>query len=191
MLGCILALSNLQFINLGVKYYDAVDVVPVLNAATLIAEILSGLIVGGEYKDYNAFTLFLIFVSSVICISGIQVLVMKSSQLDLEKPDGCDDIRSVRSMSIASRSEGGKRLPIYNRTQIVGKLVKIFTEKHEDGDLEKDSPKPKMKVKVTETDNFQKELLLNNTKNPQTPLTSAEQSNRNTTETNDEIIEEH
>ena len=97
---------------------------------------------------------------------------MKSSQLDLEKPDGCDDIRSVRSMSIASRSEGGKRLPIYNRTQIVGKLVKIFTEKHEDGDLEKDSPKPKMKVKVTETDNFQKELLLNNTKNPMTPLAS-------------------
>ena len=33
--------------------------------------------------------------------------------------------------------------------------MKIFTEKHEDGDLEKDSPKPKMKVKVTETDNFQ------------------------------------
>ena len=191
MLGCILALSNLQFINLGVKYYDAVDVVPVLNAATLIAEILSGLIVGGEYADYNAFTLFLIFCSSIICISGIQVLVMKSSQLDLEKPDGCDDIRSVRSMSIASRSEGGKRLPIYNRTQIVGKLVKIFTEKHDDGDLEKDSPKPKMRVKVTETDNFQKELLLNNTKNPQTPVTSAGQSNRNTTETNDEIIEEH
>ena len=79
LLGCILALSNLQFINLGVKYYDAVDVVPVLNAATLIAEILAGLIVGGEYTDYNGFTLFLIFVSSVICIAGIQVLVMKSS----------------------------------------------------------------------------------------------------------------
>ena len=188
MLGCILALSNLQFINLGVKYYDAVDVVPVLNAATLIAEILSGLIVGGEYVDYSAFTLFLIFVSSVVCISGIQVLVMKSSQLDLEKPDGCDDIRSVRSMSIASRSEGGKRLPIYNRTQIVGKLVKIFTEKHEDGELEKDSPKPKMRVRVSETNDPQKEILLNNTKNPPTPITSSDLSNRNT---NDDIIEEN
>ena len=91
-------------------------------------------------------------------------------------------------MSIASRSEGGKRLPIYNRTQIVGKLVKIFTEKHEDGDLEKDSPKPNMRVRVTETNDPQKEILLNNTKNPPTPITSADQSNRNT---NDDIIEEN
>lgn len=52
-LGIFLALSNLHFINLGVKYYDATDVVPVLNAAMLIAEIMSGLIVGGEYTLYT------------------------------------------------------------------------------------------------------------------------------------------
>ena len=49
-LGVFLALSNLHFINLGVKYYDATDVVPVLNAAMLIAEIMSGLIVGEESR---------------------------------------------------------------------------------------------------------------------------------------------
>ena len=173
----------MQFINLGVKYYDAVDVVPVLNAATLIAEILSGLIVGGEYVDYNAFTLFLIFVSSVVCIVGIQVLVMKSSQLDLEKPDNTDDIRSVRSMSIASRSEGGKRLPIYNRTQIVGKLVKIFTENHNEGSLIKDSPETKIRISET---NPQKEQLLNGTKSP----TSKTYRNTHSTCPEDEIAEE-
>lgn len=53
MLGIFLALSNLHFINLGVKYYDATDVVPVLNATTMIAEICSGLIVGGEVHLYS------------------------------------------------------------------------------------------------------------------------------------------
>ena len=53
VLGIFLALSNLHFINLGVKYYDATDVVPVLNATTMIAEICSGLIVGGEVHLYS------------------------------------------------------------------------------------------------------------------------------------------
>lgn len=53
-LGIFLALSNLHFINLAVKYYDATDVVPALNATTMISEIMSGLIVGGEYALYNA-----------------------------------------------------------------------------------------------------------------------------------------
>ena len=53
LFGIILALSNLQCINLGVKYYDATDVVPILNAATLIAEICAGLVVGGEYQLYS------------------------------------------------------------------------------------------------------------------------------------------
>ena len=64
---------------MGVKYYDATDVVPVLNAAMLIAEIMSGLIVGGEYHLYNAAQLIWIFLSSLVCIAGIQVLVMKTS----------------------------------------------------------------------------------------------------------------
>lgn len=54
LVGICLALSNLHFINLAVKYYDATDVVPVLNAAMLIAEILVGLIVGGEFYLYDA-----------------------------------------------------------------------------------------------------------------------------------------
>ena len=81
-IGLCLALSNLHFINLSVKYYDATDVVPVLNAATLIAEIICGLIVGGEYYLYTGKELFIIFISSLVCIAGIQVLVMKSSQLN-------------------------------------------------------------------------------------------------------------
>ena len=71
VLGIFLALSNLHFINLAVKYYDATDVVPVLNAAMLIAEIMSGLIVGGEFHLYNANQLFWIFFNSIVCIAGI------------------------------------------------------------------------------------------------------------------------
>ena len=69
--GIVLALSNLHLINLAVKYYDASDVGPVLNASTLIAEILCGLVVGGELFLYDAKALFYIFICSIICIAGI------------------------------------------------------------------------------------------------------------------------
>lgn len=108
---------------------------------------------------------------------------MKSSQLDLEKPDNTDDIRSVRSMSIASRSEGGKRLPIYNRTQIVGKLVKIFTEDHNEGSLIHDSPETKIRISEA---NPQREQLLNGTKSP----SSKTFRNTHSTSPDDEIAEE-
>ena len=50
----------------------------------MIAEIFAGLIVGGEFKIYNFWEIFWIFISTLICIAGIQVLVMKTSQLSLE-----------------------------------------------------------------------------------------------------------
>ena len=91
LVGLSLALSNLHFINLAVKYYDATDVVPVLNAALLIAEIICGLVVGGELFLYDARQLFFIFICSLICIAGIQVLMMKTSQLTIDK---CQTIES-------------------------------------------------------------------------------------------------
>ena len=79
ILGIVFALTNLYFINLGVKYYDATDCIPVLNAALLIAEIMCGLILGGEDELYTTRRLFLTFVNSMICLAGIQVLFMKPS----------------------------------------------------------------------------------------------------------------
>ena len=84
ILGIVFALSNLHFINLGVKYYDATDCIPVLNAALLIAELTCGLVLGGEVVLYTTHRLFWIFVNSLICIAGIQVLVMKTSQMTFD-----------------------------------------------------------------------------------------------------------
>ena len=82
--GFALAIANLHFVNLAVKYYDQTDTVPIYSAATLITEILSGLILGGEFGLYNATQLLGILGSSLLCIVGIQVLVMKKSQLSFD-----------------------------------------------------------------------------------------------------------
>ena len=77
-------MGNLHFINLSVRFYDQTDVVPIFSAAMLVAEMSSGLIVGGETSLYNAKELTGIFLSCLVCIAGISVLVLKKSQLNLE-----------------------------------------------------------------------------------------------------------
>ena len=53
IIGALASLTNLHFVNLSMRYYDQTDVVPILSASMLIAEMLAGLIVGDEFHLYN------------------------------------------------------------------------------------------------------------------------------------------
>ena len=83
--GIALALSNLHFVNQGIRYYDATDCIPVTNAAQMLAELSCGLILGGEMVLYTSDRLMWILINSLVVVAGIQVLVMKTSQLSLDQ----------------------------------------------------------------------------------------------------------
>ena len=69
--AAILAVLNLHFVNLAVKFYDQTDVVPIYIASMLLAILMSGLLVDGELHLYNNTELVGIFISSLVCIAGI------------------------------------------------------------------------------------------------------------------------
>ena len=125
LLGVILALSNLHFINLSVKYYDATDVVPVLNAAMLLAEIGCGLVVGGERTLYNFRELMYLLVSAFVCIAGIQVLVMKTSQLSLEGDEPRSPEQDEQMQPLTGTNYTGTDPNLLRSYE--AKLVKMFT----------------------------------------------------------------
>ena len=60
-------------------FFDQTDVVPILSASMLIFQMLSGLVIADEFNNYTGTELFGLFCGSLICIAGIQVLVMKKS----------------------------------------------------------------------------------------------------------------
>ena len=49
----ILSLVNLHAVNLCMKFFDQTDVIPILSAATLIFQMVSGLIVADEINNYT------------------------------------------------------------------------------------------------------------------------------------------
>ena len=101
----------------------------------MIAEIFAGLIVGGEFHLYNFWGLFWIFMSTLICIAGIQVLVMKTSQLSLETQpkDGEEQDSDVRvSELLAEDRQPERNYSISKRYE--AKLITMFTAEIEEGE---------------------------------------------------------
>ena len=56
---------------------------PTYYALLLLNQILTGLVVGDEVELYSAWALVLLFVASLVSMSGILLLVMKQSQIDV------------------------------------------------------------------------------------------------------------
>ena len=74
-----LILSNLHWVNLSVKFYDQMDVIPIYQAFSMITEMLCGLIIGDEFNLYTGTELLALLLSSMVTLGGILVLTMKSS----------------------------------------------------------------------------------------------------------------
>ena len=56
---------------------------PTYYALLLLNQILTGLVVGDEVELYSAWELVLLFVASLVSMSGILLLVLKQSQIDV------------------------------------------------------------------------------------------------------------
>ena len=119
--GVALSLLNVHWVNLAVKFYDQTDVIPIYMAFGLVAEMLCGLIIGGEFKLYNGGQLFGILLGSVITVAGVGVLVKKRSQLRLGEEKSTEDDESQSNLIATEK----KQHPFSE------KLVEIFTKKRE------------------------------------------------------------
>lgn len=80
--GCGL-IGGLQayFINLSMKYYNQIDVMPIYQSFLLIFMIVSGLIFLDESANYTWGELIRLFASSGFVILGIYVLTRKQSAI--------------------------------------------------------------------------------------------------------------
>lgn len=76
------ALFNLHLLNLAMKYYKQMEVVPVYQTSLLILWILTGLIILDEKKFYSGAELTCVFASVFLCFIGIKFLTMKKKLIE-------------------------------------------------------------------------------------------------------------
>lgn len=85
---CICGLSivgQLYTMNNGFKYYNQLEVVPIYQSSVIINNILCGGIIFNEFKFYTWWQMLLILTGTLICISGIMVIVKKYSFISKER----------------------------------------------------------------------------------------------------------
>ncbi|PCH43475.1 hypothetical protein WOLCODRAFT_25942 [Wolfiporia cocos MD-104 SS10] len=80
ILLAITAVSQIICLNRGLKVYDSTLVVPVFYGVYTAAGFLDSLIFNDEVDAYQPWTLFLIFVSMIILISGVVLLTYKKPE---------------------------------------------------------------------------------------------------------------
>lgn len=75
---------NVLCLNVGMKFYDQMEVIPIFQTFRQLSWILSGLIILDEIVDYQTYQLAIIFVGALFCLAGIHILSMKKDALKEE-----------------------------------------------------------------------------------------------------------
>ena len=108
---------QMHLLNLAMKYYDQIEVIPICMTSLIVCQILCGLLFLDEISYYSAGGLSGIFAGSFVCVIGIMFLMKKNSFLQSEKHvsdvpvGGVDEITSQKAKS-AGLAEESERLQL-------------------------------------------------------------------------------
>lgn len=81
---CVSGLLQLHSLNLAMKFYDQLEVVPIYQTSLMIFWISAGLIILNEKQFYSWAKLFCIIGAVAVCFIGIKLVTMKSKILKIE-----------------------------------------------------------------------------------------------------------
>ena len=85
ILGCTGCFIMIYVLNIAMRYYDNLDVIPIFQSFILLMMIVSGWVVFDEVKFYTPTQMVGITCSSLIVCAGIKILTMKKSLANSEK----------------------------------------------------------------------------------------------------------
>ena len=74
-------LTALWFLNVSMKYYDHLDVIPIFMTSLLVFNICYGLVLLDEMDNYVGYDYIGIVIGVILCIFGISLLVAKNAEI--------------------------------------------------------------------------------------------------------------
>jgi len=68
-------------VNLSLKHYDQLETIPILQASSIVNNLICGGLIYQEFGKYSAGSLALLGLGFLICICGVLVIIRKNSHL--------------------------------------------------------------------------------------------------------------
>jgi hypothetical protein len=78
-IAIILSIFQLHLINIPMKSYDQIEIIPIYQTFLILLNMASGAIILNEQKMYKWYELINLFLCSIICICGVVMIVQKPS----------------------------------------------------------------------------------------------------------------
>ena len=69
-------------LNAGLKYYDALQMVPIMQSSLIIYNILTGGIVLNEFTQFSRISSICFMIGSFLCVVGILILLLKPAVVE-------------------------------------------------------------------------------------------------------------
>ena len=67
--------------NVALKYYDQMEIIPIYQSSVILNNVLCGGIIFNEFSRYVYWKVIVLFVGFTICIVGILIIVKKNQLL--------------------------------------------------------------------------------------------------------------
>ena len=116
--GLLFTVFQLWLLNVSMKFYDLLDVIPIFMTSILIFNILEGLIILDEYSAYeNGSDLVGITVGIVLCLLGITLLMLKNHDQvktkamtkDESDSDASSEMHEMRNLLLKFLANDGEK----------------------------------------------------------------------------------
>jgi hypothetical protein len=65
--------------NLSLKYYDQMQIIPIYQSAIILTNVLCGAIIFQEMNKYKDWKICMVILGVLICVSGILVIFRKNN----------------------------------------------------------------------------------------------------------------
>ena len=117
VIGLLFTVFQLWLLNVSMKYYDLLDVIPIFMTSLLIFNIVEGLVILDEYSVYERNDLVGITIGIVLCLMGITLLMLKNhTQVktkamarDSEDSDASSEMQEMRQLLLKFLANDGEK----------------------------------------------------------------------------------
>ena len=101
IIGLITPVINIITLNMSIKFYNNIDVMPIYQSSILVNMMIAGMVLMDESKFYSWKDLFILYFAGLTIVSGIYVLTKKQNKLVLH-----NDPNTINNGNRSSQLEG-------------------------------------------------------------------------------------
>ena len=119
LLAAVSVLCQLRYLNKGLEFFDALQVVPIFQCFIIFSNALAGIVYFHDMRTAAAYKLVLFGVGGAICIAGIAILLIKKTSPHGARAVVAAPLTRLRSLQAGLQRRGLNEAPFLKNLEAI------------------------------------------------------------------------